>query len=99
MGYIVRAQCSCGVDSFLCIGVGMLDSMSKFEDKTPEYRYWILDIDENSLECVTSCKHINTAPEVISEEDIEQALSGDKKIMCLSCQKDFLSVSRFGLWD
>ncbi len=99
MGRIVRVQCKCGLDCLLHIGSGLSDTMKYLNSGDEEYRYWVLNIDTNALECLTSATHINTIPDVISEEDIEQALSGEKKILCVSCQKYYFSISQFGFWD
>ncbi|MBL4242560.1 hypothetical protein H8F18_08690 [Vibrio fluvialis] len=99
MGQIIRVKCECGVDSLLHIGVGFFDCINSLKGDSTEYRYWALDINSNGLECLTSPHQLNTIPDIISEEDIDQALNDEKKILCISCYKHYFFISEVGVWD
>lgn len=99
MGQIIRVKCECGVDSLLHIGVGFFDCINSLKGDSTEYRYWALDINSNGLECLTSPHQLNTIPDIISEEDIDQALNDEKKYYVLAAINITFSSQRlaFGI--
>ncbi|CAH7416898.1 hypothetical protein VCHA41O245_20295 [Vibrio chagasii] len=99
MGDIVRISCSCGVDTNVLIGCGFNDTLSFLGSEEKKFRYWVLNIDTNDLECLTADSLINTSPEVISEDKLQQALDNKYKIECVSCQENYFKVEKFGHWD
>ncbi|HDZ9313003.1 TPA: hypothetical protein RUZ56_003483 [Vibrio cholerae] len=99
MGDIVRVSCSCGFNTNVAIGCGFNDTLNYLRTKEKEYRYWVLNIDTNELECLTTNSLINISPEVISENKLQQALDNKYKIECVSCQANYFTVEIFGHWD